>query len=111
MRYDLESATVAERAFHKAMLNLYRSVGVEAHYWANYFLRMVRRIGGLEAASRLLAKEGTSKGFEGIYQAHKLDLSVEWQVLLEEFAHLFTPEHRDLARKRLIAHDCAPPTW
>jgi len=41
---------------------VYRTAGRETGYWASYFLRTVRRHGGVAAAKRLLETRGVSKG-------------------------------------------------
>ncbi len=89
-----------EADFHEHMLALHRSVGVATGYWANYFLRSVRQVGGLAVAKKLLAKP-TSKGFEKLEEVQRMDLSVEALVLEDGYAHLFTQEERNTARNRL----------
>lgn len=92
---------VLERAFHAAMVDVYRRARQEAGYQATYFLQMVFERGGLEAARRLLHATNPSEGFTALWERRRLDLTVEAIVLKPEFAPLFTNEERDIARARL----------
>lgn len=44
-----------EQEFNELMESLYRRSGEATGYWPNYFLRDVRKIGGLAAAKKLLS--------------------------------------------------------
>jgi hypothetical protein len=90
-----------ERAFHAAMVDVYRRARQEAGYQAGYFLQMVSEHGGLETARRLLRAPNPSEGFTALWERRRLDLTVEAVVLKPEFAPLFTDEDRDIARTRL----------
>jgi len=82
----------------------YQRAGREAKYWGSYFLRELKRHGGLKTAKRILAKSttaGETKGFLALADAGRPDLSVEAVVLLPEFRHLFTDEELAIAEKRL----------
>lgn len=106
-----DQKTEAERDFEKAMYQSYENVGTETGYWGHRFRQMIPRKGGVGTAKYLLAKEdGISGGFNAIWKAHKLELSVEAQVLKPRFRDLFTPEEREIARERLIAFGYTPPT-
>ena len=89
-----------ETELHQEMLSLYRRTGVATGYWPGYFLRSVRKDGGLAVAKTLLAKP-TSKGFEKLEQVKRMDLSIEYLVVEGHYAHLFTPEELETARRRL----------
>ncbi len=43
-----------KEALHAKMLAAYRTAGTETGYCGNYFLRSVKRNGGLETAKRML---------------------------------------------------------
>jgi hypothetical protein len=90
-----------ERAFHAAMVDVYRRARQEAGYQAGYFLQMVSEHGGLETARRLLHAPTPSEGFTALWERRRLDLTVEAVVLRPKFAPLFTDEDRDIARTRL----------
>jgi hypothetical protein len=98
---DLEAL---EREFHQAMIDVYRRAKKECNYPAMYFLRMVTESGGLEAARTLLHKQQPSEGFTELYMHGRLDLSVEYHVLMSRFAPLFTDEERAIARRWLEQH-------
>ena len=91
---------LAEPDFDQEMESLYRRTGVATGYWAGYFLRSVRREGGLAVAKKLLGKP-PSQGFEELEKARRMDLSVEALVLEKHYAHLFSPEELETARQRL----------
>lgn len=90
--------------FTQAMLDNYSRAGRETGYWGHYFLRSVRKQGGLETARRMLAKAGNAgktKGFLALLQAGRPDLSVEAVVLSDQFQSLFTKAELTTARTRL----------
>ena len=80
---------------------VYRTTGRETGYWAAYFLRAVKRHGGVVAAKRLLATRGLSRGLVKLRQKNRLDLSMEALVLRPEYCSLFTDEERAIATRRL----------
>lgn len=91
-----------------AMTALYHQTGRATGYWAGYFLREVRRRGGLPVAKQLLRPErGISKGFEKLILARRADLSVEALVVQERFRDSFSPEELHEAQRRL---DSVPDT-
>jgi len=90
-----------EKAFHESMLSIYRQAKEKCHYHATYFLRMVAEKGGLAAAKTLLHTNTPSEGFTVLWEHERLDLSVEYHVLLPQFRSLFTDEERAIARRRL----------
>jgi hypothetical protein len=93
-------ATVEER-FHQAMLDIYWLAGEASGYWASYFLRAVRKKGGLAEARDLLRMSGTSDGFERLTAERRLDLSMEALVLDPRYSALFTTDEIEIARARL----------
>ncbi len=96
--------SMVELQFDQAMLDIYELAGRQTGYWANYFLRSVRKDGGLEAARKLLWKEGTSEGFERLKAEHRLDLSMEALMLRPVFRELFSAAELACAEERLLAH-------
>jgi hypothetical protein len=80
---------------------VYRATGRETGYWAGYFLRSVKRYGGVGAARRLLEKGGVSKGLTRLATMGRLDLAMETLVLSPEYEPLFTDEERAVAARRL----------
>jgi hypothetical protein len=88
--------------FENDMIEIvYRTTGRETGYWASYFLRTVKRYGGVGAARRLLETKGVSKGLLTLREKDRLDLAMEAIVLRPEYASLFTPEERAIAAARL----------
>jgi hypothetical protein len=108
-----------ERAFHSDMLDIFRLAGeatrhvrpdgsVERGYWASYFLRAVRKHGGLEYARQLLNRTGTTPGFERLTNEGRLDLTMEALVLKPRYAPLFTERERKEASSRLARAGYSP---
>lgn len=98
---DAGKGTAAE--FHEAMVAIFRRAITEVKpaYRARQFLSMVIEHGGVEAAKRLLHSDDEQSGFTRLWEAKKLDLSVEAHVIQPRFSHLFTPEEVAAARERL----------
>ena len=94
--------TELEARFDNEMIEkVYRTAGRETGYWAAYFLRAVKREGGVAAAKRLLQKHGVSKGLQKLGAMNRLDLAMETLVLAAEYQPLFTDEERVVAGQRL----------
>lgn len=73
------------------------------HYNPHYFSQMMADLGPLDACKKLL-KSGPhykQSGFSKLWEAGRLNLSVEAIALSSEFTHLFTEQERATARKRL----------
>lgn len=82
----------------------YQRAGREMKYWASYFLRELKKYGGLKVAKRMLAKAtraGDTKGFLALADAGRPDLSLEAVVLSPEFRSLFTAGELAIAEERL----------
>lgn len=94
-----------ERAFHRAMVEIYHTAKRDIGYVATRFIQMVGEHGGLAAAQRLLAADVVSDGFVKLWEHSRLDLSVEAHVLDERFSSLFTHEERRIARERLERYE------
>lgn len=93
-----------EDNFHEAMLAVYTQAGKEVGYWASYFLRAVRRHGGLETAHRMLLplkNESIQSGLQALIDAGRADISVESLVLRPQFQPLFSELELNEARRRL----------
>lgn len=90
-----------ETRFHGRMLEIYRRAAAECDYHASYFLQMVQEHGGFETAQRLLYSQKISDGFTRLWEAGRLDLSVEAVVLQQPWCDLFTEEELGIARRRL----------
>lgn len=94
----------------------------DAGYNPTYFLAMVAEHGPAEASRRLIRSKEASDGFTRLWEAGRLDMTVEAMALLPWYAGLFDDDDRELARRRLDAYRfdvngflarCtqAPPSW
>jgi 5-methylcytosine-specific restriction protein A len=88
----------------QALFRNYQRAGKEAKYWGFYFLRDLKKYGGLKVAQRLLAKTtkaGETKGFLALADVGRPDLSVEAVVLDARFRSLFSEQEIAIAEQRL----------
>ena len=93
-----------EEALHDRMLAAYRTAGRETGNWGHYFLRSVKKHGGLETARRMLRPfrgKAVPKGLKALCAARRADLTLEVLVLQPKFAPLFTLEELQEARRRI----------
>ena len=93
-----------EKEFHERMLCLYWEAGYKCGYWANYFLRGVRNLGGVGEAKRLLAKKGRPQPgfFKVVKECKRPDLTVEALICDNpNFWILLTKKEMEEARRRL----------
>jgi hypothetical protein len=87
--------------FDRAVLEIVERCRSELRYNPRYFRVMITQHGALEATRRLLHAPSVSDGFVTLWERGRLDLTVESLVVTDEFAALFTPQERAIARKRL----------
>jgi hypothetical protein len=95
------SRSQTERKFHQAMVEIYETAKRELGYNAGRFLQMISEQGGVATAKQLLWSDQPSEGFTTLWEHHRLDLTVEAHVLLDEYAILFIDADRQQARDRL----------
>jgi hypothetical protein len=93
-----------ELQFHQDMLDGIRRCKREISYNPTYWSRMVADLGGVEAARALLNGSPASDGFTRLWEAGRLDLSVEFWMLLPKYESIFSAAERAEARRRLEAH-------
>ena len=89
-----------EDDFHREMVRL----GIETArdvYPPTRFNQMVQEHGGVGTARRLLDTPDTSDGFARLWEAGRLDLTVEAVAIQDKWASLFTAEQLATARQRL----------
>jgi hypothetical protein len=98
---DLEPG---ERAFGSAMKNIYQEAERKLNYRPTYFLRMLSELGPLETARQLTMASTPSDGFTRLWEAGRLDLTVEAHVIRPEFRGLFESYVVDAAWERLRAY-------
>jgi hypothetical protein len=77
----------------------------EFGYNPTYWQKMVSQHGAVDAAKRLLKGSRASDGFTRLWEEGRLDLSVEFFILLPKYADLFTSEERAEARRRLELYE------
>lgn len=95
-----------EEQLHEDMISAYSRAGKEVGYWGNYYLRSVKKNGGLATARRMLQSghKGTiQKGLQALIDAGRPDLSLEALVLQPKFVSLFTQDELSEAQSRLKA--------
>ncbi|WP_133251591.1 hypothetical protein [Zavarzinia aquatilis] len=95
------ATTTETKAFHLEMRNVYFSVQRVSGYRATRFLQLVDRIGGLEAAKRLLSAGDISNGLTELCLKGCLQHSMECLVLDKKWRHLFTDDQLATAQRRL----------
>lgn len=102
---NVESANAA-KAFEAEMFRGVETLKREIGYSANRFLQMLHEHGGVGTAKLLLAKQDlTTSGFTTLWEAKRLDQTMEFFILKDEYRDLFTPEERQTAWNRLVVHD------
>lgn len=102
-----ESAVEARTTAHDfegAMREIANRSIKEVGYKPTYFIGMLSELGGIETARRLTLATTPSDGFTRLWEANRLDLTVEMVVLRPEFEHLFDPGVLDAAHRRLAAY-------
>jgi len=94
--------------FHEAMLDVYRRASEECGYTATRFLNMVNKLGGLQAAKRLLSSSGPSQGLQTLKDLGRLDISMEALVIDPKWQSLFAEEEIAIARRKLEDYGYRP---
>ena len=91
-----------EAQFEDAMYNLYDEIaGAGINYYPILLRQHVQRDGGLATAKRYLNDPNVTDGFVRLWEAGRLDLTVEALTLREPWRQLFTPEELAVAEHRL----------
>ena len=94
----------AEAEFHTEVLAGVRRLQKEIGYNPTRFRQMVGEIGALATARALVRSGGTSDGFTTLWEARRLDQSIEATMLEPWYGHLFTDDELRAARARLEEH-------
>jgi hypothetical protein len=97
-----------EERFRDSMLSIYVRAKKEAGYNATRFLQMLEDRGPLETARLLINRTTPSDGFTALWEAGRLDLTVEAHALDPQFEPLFTADERRVARDRLQQYGFNP---
>jgi hypothetical protein len=90
-----------ENEFHEDMLRILEREGPEAGLCSTRFRQMVERYAGAEAAHRLLRSEPPPNTFGYLRARKKLDLSMEYYVVLPKYESLFCKNEITIAQWRL----------
>lgn len=94
-----------EIEFEEEMLRIHREAKTSCpgYKGGSRFAGMIRQLGGVGAAKRLLEESGkVHEGFADLVVIHnRPDLTSEYLVLLDRFQPLFDERERDEARQRL----------
>ncbi|MFP1132937.1 hypothetical protein [Asticcacaulis sp. W401b] len=103
VKASIEPVYSEDDANFKALLEQTASIGQKFKLPMTGFKGMLRKLGGLGTARRLLEGRTEQKGLAGLYFKELMDISVEAILLRPEWHHEFTPKELDVARQRLKA--------
>lgn len=105
MMDDEARAREFEREMVRAIDQLHREIAYNATRWR----QMIGEHGGVGAARRLLEGTDASDGFTRLWETQRLDMSVEWFVLV--YVDLFTDDERETAYQRLRQYHAPVDAW
>jgi len=74
-------------------------------YKPKIFMSMIFESDTVTAVKKLLNSNKISDGFVKLFDKGRLDLSMENIVFSEDWGGLFTPEEKNIAKKRLIEYN------
>jgi hypothetical protein len=97
-------ATTKKEAFQNEMISISQKAKKECNYNPSRFLVMVERDGGWETAKKLVNNKDLSDGFISLWEADRLDLTVEALIMRDEWQDLFSADDIRNAKKKLS--DC-----
>ena len=103
-RHDTGQDDRAARAFDADMRRGLQTLKRELNYNASRFAQMLGSLGGVGTAKRLLREDRYSEGFTTLWEKGRLEMSVEFFVLLPWYAPLCNDAERERARRRLEDH-------
>lgn len=78
-------------------------------YHPRVWIAMADRYGPAEAARQLVVKSEIQSGFDRLVKAKRPDLTIEWAILNPSWDPLFSDQHREAARWRLMQAGITPP--
>lgn len=90
-----------EKTFNRHVVKHIEEMKLLLNYRPTRFIQMVGKSGGLQAVKQLLRGSDASDGFTKLWEARRLDLSMEALVVLPVYTDLFTPDEKNRARYRL----------
>lgn len=94
----------AEEELDAKLYENYRKAGEETGYWGRYFLRELKKKGGVLTLKRMLKpakSDAIADGFQALIDAGRIDLSVEATALEPRFRNLLTSSEIAEAKRRL----------
>lgn len=98
---DNPDMTALADHFTHVLLDTYSESKEQLGYNAHIYLTMIAEMGAVATAKHLAMSFAPATGFETLWIAKRLDLTVEYQMLLPAFAPLFTAQELKAARDRL----------
>jgi hypothetical protein len=100
----MSDAERLENEFHHDMLGILEREG-QAGLCSTRFQQMLERYPGREMAKRLLKSQPPPDTFGYLRRCNKLDLSMEYYVVLPKYETLFSEDERQIAKWRLEHED------
>ena len=96
-----------EAEFNIEVLQMLQREGPEAGLHSMRFRQMIEQYGALETAHRVLQPDHKHPpgAFSYLRRLDKLDLAIEYYVVLEKYRTLFSPEEIEIAQLRLDKGD------
>lgn len=85
--------------FHNEMVTTYHE-SKKLGYNPSYFWQMISEDGGYKTAKKLVNTSSPRAGLASLWEIHRLDLSVEANVLKPKYYELFTNEEREICATR-----------
>lgn len=93
-----------EEQLDKVLHENYRRAGEETGYWGRYFLRELKKKGGVATLKRMLLPAKSvvvPDGLQALIDAGRTDLSIEATAIESRFRRLFTEAELSEAQRRL----------
>lgn len=96
-----------EQQFDKAMMDTYKTTVQETKYHPYAFHELLVKNRGVKTAQILVMQDQPTEGFTKLYFLGRLDLTVEYLMLQNQFQSLFTTAELTEARDRLFEYGVA----
>lgn len=101
MGYEMD----LRKQFLSEMFDVYKRAKQEVGYKATAFLQMITNSeDGVKIAKQLIQNNKPTDGFIKLWEAKRLDITVENLILKKEYLSLFTDEERKIAKERLTEY-------
>lgn len=99
---------IGKKNFHDDMIKVFKMTAKEVKYKPSRRLDLINKYGGYEAAIKMLPTDSNTFDFTLLWEAQRLDLSIEALITKEYYKHLFSQEIVDFCQKRLDEYNYAP---